>query len=319
MDVTFCIPIGPAHTALADRAVGSIKAQTVPASVLTMQDTERRGPGYLRNRMLVEVRTPFVAFLDADDWIEPTFTEHTLTAWHRSGRYVYTDWYQDDKIVAAPDRAWFNATFHVITTLIPTTWALAVGGFDETFSGCEDTDFYLSLLAAKYCGVRLPLPLFHYSNDGTRSKEYRASPDREAVRNEIGRRYINLMPCSDCNGSMVPDVPLGEQQPGDVLAQAQWTGNANKLGVATGRMYPRMSYPARTWVAPNDISAAPHLWRATDDNPLAALPTVHGTAGLAALMMAGRARGQKHYQRATDVPEPIAPDFKAVVEKATRR
>jgi hypothetical protein len=39
---------------------------------------------------------------------------------HDSDERVYCDWFQKGEAKAAPDRAWFDGTWHPITTLIPT-------------------------------------------------------------------------------------------------------------------------------------------------------------------------------------------------------
>jgi hypothetical protein len=99
---------------------------------------------------------PFVAFLDADDQIAPTWAQETLAAFEAHGRqrYIYTDHLQDGRVVPAPDKAWVHKTWHVITALIPTSWARAVGGFDRTLPAFEDTDLFLRLVTSGYCGGR---------------------------------------------------------------------------------------------------------------------------------------------------------------------
>ena len=68
------------------------------------------------------------------------------------------------------------------------------------------------------------------------------------------------MGCCD-EQQKIKDYPLGVRQPGDVLVQAKWRGNRSEYGRGTGRAYPRMSFPKKTWVHPRDIDASPHLWQ----------------------------------------------------------
>jgi glycosyltransferase involved in cell wall biosynthesis len=68
-----------------------VQAQTVDCAIETLVDYGGRGAGWARNRLLERVSTPFVVFLDADDYIEPNFVERCLAVW-QPGRYVYTDW-----------------------------------------------------------------------------------------------------------------------------------------------------------------------------------------------------------------------------------
>src|SRR4029077_20009185 len=133
------------------------------------------GPGKLRNEMLKLVKTPFVSFLDADDWIEPTFAEDTLAGFERIQRqkYIFVDWFAKDKVIETPcitvngvpvpatdQKPYCGSTWHPITSLIPLEWVFAVGGFDETLQADEDTDFYKKLCTTSHCGHRLARALF---------------------------------------------------------------------------------------------------------------------------------------------------------------
>ena len=277
-DLTFVIPISPKHVQLAERAIQSVRNQTQACLFLTREDKERRGPGYLRNEMLSEVRTPFVSFLDADDWIEPTFAEETLGEYRRSGGnvYIYTDWLDDDgTVVEAPcrngsnghpisvpgGRPYCGGTWHAITTLLPLDWALAAR-FDESLPAVEDTEFYLKLCTSFRCGHHLARPLFHYSANGGRAADFYHGQDRERVMNELTLRYGGKMGCCGNNERVV--APIGAKQQGDVLAMALWQGNRTEHGRVTGRIYPRISVPRTTWVDPRDVEQSPMLWRRVD-------------------------------------------------------
>lgn len=259
--VTVIIPIGEAHVDIAHRAIASAQKQTEPVNVLYEIDTAHVGPGALRNRMLTTVTTPFVVFLDADDWIAPTFVEETLSLARKTGKYVFTDWLEGTKPVVAPEKPWCGGTWHVITALLPTAWAKEVGGFDETLPAMEDTDFYLRLTTRHLCGVRLPKALFTYSDGGLRSDEFRQSGDiYEQVKGEIQRRYAGMTGC--CGQDEIDIPPIGERMNGDVLCQAQWQGKHTEASQAMeGRIYPRIAFPATTWVNERDARANPHLWR----------------------------------------------------------
>jgi hypothetical protein len=275
-DLTFIIPIAPRHTKLAERAIASVRAQTVQCELLTMHDNDARGPGVLRNAMLAQVETPFVSFLDADDWIEPTFAEDTINEWHRVGgnNYIYTDWLeQDGSVVETPclngidgrpmsvttQRPYCGGTWHVITTLIPTAWAREVGGFDQSMKGVEDTDFYLKLCTTFRCGHRLPKALFHYSPGGGRAIDFRNSEDYDRTMRDLSLRYGGRMGC--CGDEQAISAPIGQKQEGDVLAMALWQGNRGEHGRVTGRPYPRISVPKTAWVDPRDAAHSPQLWR----------------------------------------------------------
>lgn len=252
------IPVGAGHVDIVQRAIQSVLAQTVPCAPIVVHDADKRGPGYVRNVGLSLVNTEFVTFLDADDWLVPTYAERMLYAF-AGGAYVYSDWFEDGQLRVAPEQAWqLEGTWHIITTLLPTAWAREGGGFDESLPGGEDEDFYRRLFARAKCGRRWGEALVHYTGDGGRGKTFRFGPDYIPTKELIRARYIGKMACG-CEKAP-PNVPIGEHLDSDVLAMALWMGNREQLGLATGRRYRRMSYPRQTWVDPRDIEKTPHLW-----------------------------------------------------------
>jgi hypothetical protein len=307
-DLTFITPISPAHQALAERAVASVAAQTVACEHLTMLDADQRGPGYLRNVMLRQVNTEFVSYLDADDWVEPTFAEETIAEYRRIGgdRYIFTDWFDnmghiiatpclngpDGYPLSVPDRKpYCGGTWHTVTTLLPTSWVRLVNGFDETLPASEDTDFYLKLCTTLRCGHHLARPLFHYAPGGGRAIAFRQGPERERIAHELTLRYGGRMGC--CGNDETVAQPIGEKQDGDVLAMALWHGNRGEYGRATGRHYPRISMPRTAWVDPRDCAMSPNLWKV--------LPTVDTHQPMTTLQQMAQAG------MATVVRNPYAP------------
>lgn len=319
-DLTFIIPVGPAHFNLAPRAMQSVKDQTVECKYMFRQDKDRRGPGAIRNELLALVETEFVSFLDADDWIEPTFAEETLAEYQRIGgdKYIFTDWLDagnnpiaapclngpQGAVVSATDRPpYCGGTWHVLTTLLPTQWARDVGGFDETLPAVEDTDFYLKLCVTMRCGHRLARPLFHYSPDGGRARDFHGSVNYQSVMGAMTQRYGGKVGC--CGGDAQVVAPMGEKQPGDVQAMALWHGNRTEYGRITGRMYPRISYPKTTWVDPRDVAQSPILWKQLATQPVDRRDGLTQVSQIAQLAMAGVKQQPVAVQAA--VAEPIAP------------
>jgi hypothetical protein len=270
------------------RAIDSANNQTIECAVKVVVDKDSRGAGAMRNLLLKSVSTKYVVFLDADDWIEPNFVENCLRA-IKPGWYAYTDWWQDSENTRAPQRPWCNGTWHVITSLIHTEDAKAVGGFDEDLPALEDTDFYLKLTTEKrVCGIHIPKPLFHYSKDGQRSRLAVQNGEAEIIRQNLLNKYGGRMGCCGGNSDVRQQFPVGEQQPGDVLAIAMWRGNRPMMGMATGRMYPRMSYPKTAWVNPRDIEKRPNEWQRIPDEPAIDDEIVYqGIGGLAQAMQEG--------------------------------
>ena len=261
--VTFITAVAPYHAHLIPAVRAQVEGQTTACAHIVITDHERRGPGWARNAGLAQVTTPFVAFLDADDQIAPTWAAETLAAFEQRGgrRYIYTDHQQDGKVIAAPDCAWVRGTWHVITALLPTAWARAVGGFDTTLPAFEDTDFYVRLAVSGYCGARLPRPLFIYGPGGERSARYQNTPVYEQAMRYFSRNF-GRRPMGSCCGDPQPGdlIAVGERLDGDVMVEATWAGNRPQRGRATGRIY-RTGNWKRTWVAPEDADAQPDLWR----------------------------------------------------------
>lgn len=256
--VSVIIPVGVYHQDIAERAIRSVREQTVPCTLIRVDDPTQRGPSWARNRGLEQATTPFVVFLDADDWLEPAFVEKCLSVW-KTGHYVYTDWYEGEKVVHAPLDAWCgNGAWHCITTLLPKHAADAVGGF-TSLPGAEDTEFYWAVTRKhRVCGIRLDEPLFHYGEQGRRAKAFVESDQYATVMQDIIRMYGDMSCCTD---QIIKANLDGEQQPGDVLARAIWMGNMQKMGRASGRMYPRGGSGSLMWIDPRDAQASPNWWQ----------------------------------------------------------
>ena len=316
-DLTFIIPIGLNHQDVAQRAIDSVEAQTIPCQVITRVDTARRGPGALRNEMLRQVTTEFVSFLDADDWIESTFAEETIAAYMRAGgnTYIFTDWIDgagrvieapcmnamDGHVLSTPDRKpYCGGTWHPLTTLLPTAWARAVNGFDEQLPAVEDTDMWLKMCTTFRCGTRLARPLFHYTPGGKRSHDFATGPDYDRVMGELTQRYGGKMGC--CGDATAIAKPIGEKQSGDVLAMALWHGNRSEFGRVSKRHYPRLSFPRTAWVDPSDVSYSPNLWQMIEQIAVDERVGIQSVAELAQMGMNGVRRNP--YAPPTIEPDP---------------
>lgn len=258
--LTFITPVAPEHVVKLDRAIDSVNAQTVPCQHLHAVDYDRIGAGAMRNRLLAQVTTPYVSFLDADDWLEPDFAERTLSAM-QAGRYVYTDWYEGDKVREAPNKAWCGGTWHVITAVVATADAQHVGGFDETLAGLEDTDFYLKFTTRHICGIRVKKPLMHYAPNGGRSLTVKNNGQMAIIQDQLLKRYGAIMGCCGQN-TIIGKEPVNTERDGDIQAMALWRGNrVQRSSVDETRFYPRGSYPRIYWIHPRDATLNPNLWQ----------------------------------------------------------
>jgi len=256
LQVTIITPIAPHHQDSFVRAADSVRKQTVPCRHLHMVDDEMRGPAFIRNKLLQEVKTPFVVFLDADDYLEPDFIYECLRV-VRPDRYVYTDWYQGKEVKSTPKGAFWDTAWHLITCLLHTDYVRLVGGFDEMLPVMEDTKLFLEFDKVDYCGIQIKKPLVHYTNEGRRSVEGRASGEVKNVKAWLARRY--RVAC--CGADIKMDrTPIGTKRPGDVLVMPLWEGNRTITGLMTGRRYGRGAKPRKVWMSPKDAKARPDLY-----------------------------------------------------------
>lgn len=263
-DLTIAIPLGAAHMELAPRAIDSVKRQTVRVLWGVWEDKEARGAGWARNRLLEKVTTPFVAFLDADDYLEPNYAESMLAAAKaQPTRYIYCGWKTDEdaQVYSAPLRCYCfdnDCLVHPITALLPTAWAKAVGGFDEKLPGMEDTDFFLKLTGAGHCGARLDLPLLHWTpaSETSRSWQFKQRADYTEIKRALAQKYYRRDSVGTCCGGQgrKNEGPFGERQPGDVLAHMEGPPLlGGYVGWHTARIYKSPGYGSLVWADPNDV------------------------------------------------------------------
>lgn len=277
-DLTIAIPIGPGHEQTAERARESVKAQTVEVVGLAWYDQTGKGAGWARNQLLAKVETPYVAYLDADDWLDPTFAERMLAAQAGAGaRYTYSGWYEttpvgETEVKPPPSCYCFEANnwwqTHLVTALLPVEWLRAIGGFDEALPGMEDTDLFHRLHEAGHCGLAVDAPLVHYTADGRRSRTFQARADYLEIKEQIGRRYHKpTMSCCDGDAATNPG-PFNQRQPGDVLTMVLGASFAKYVGRQSGRIYVNMGHGQLAWAHPADVLSDPVRFRLVEQPPL---------------------------------------------------
>lgn len=249
-DVSVIIPVGPGHEDLARRAEMSARNQTTPVEIVVMVDRDGKGAGWARNRAIERVTTPYILFLDADDYLAPAAVEKLWAAIQKHpGRYAYSDYYQGQRPIRVSTCCWclHDTVAHLISALLPTEWARAIGGFDESLPALEDRDFWMRLRHhLGKSGVRVPEPLLHYTADGYRSRQVIGGVRHghaiingagKALRARIAAKFEGMEDMACCIKRNTVATTLVGAQPGDVKAIALWSGNRTVMGAVSGRKY----------------------------------------------------------------------------------
>lgn len=172
--ITVIIPTIPPRKKLLERALESVRAQTLqPYDVLVSTDNRKEGAAVRRNEALKCVRTEWVAFLDDDDEFLPNHLELLAARAELENADLVYPWFT---VVGGTDPLRFNVGGKLVTPLgipfgaaqaqyiltdgnfIPVTHlsrtevVLSVGGFPvpETtewpFRDCEDWGFLKRML-----------------------------------------------------------------------------------------------------------------------------------------------------------------------------
>ncbi|MCY4419381.1 MAG: glycosyltransferase family A protein [Cytophagales bacterium] len=182
---TVIIPCYNAGIRLA-RAVSSVREQTYPfVSLLVIDDasedpitrdylktlpsheklclSQNRGPSVARNQGIQQIKTPFLALLDADDEYEPDYLTQTLKELLRSPKIgaagSYLLFYKEGETKAS--RRWKprGGDLHDFFFLTQSAGCLSIrrelweklGGHDESMkTGMEDWEFFIRLTQAGY-------------------------------------------------------------------------------------------------------------------------------------------------------------------------
>ncbi len=268
--VSVIIPIGPKHKQEVINALDSLEAQFYRKwEVILVEDAlvpdfewrinisnafpfvrfaeiKHLGAGAARNAGAAMARSPFLLFLDADDWLYPEAIQRMLDRWDTSNAIIYSDYvsksyleleyarslgekllfydekdgnavinskasdYDCSRAVAQPDP---NDTYiwNLITSLVPKAWHDEIGGFDETMSSWEDWDYWIRMARAGKCFDRIDAPLVVYRfYTGTRREI--GQKDYKNLIEYLLRKYKKdvPMPCHCNDGNSTNQAVLSE-------------------------------------------------------------------------------------------------------------
>lgn len=132
---------------------------------------DNRGLPAARNRGLHESTSDYVVFLDADDWIEPTFITRLHAVLVAAADDNVSHAYCQERLVELGTGIWrvpewdpmllMITNIHPVTALVRRRCVEAVNGFNESMTGgYEDWDLWLKFVERGWRGVRVAEPLF---------------------------------------------------------------------------------------------------------------------------------------------------------------
>lgn len=150
--LTVVTPTIPGREEHLERAKLSVKKQKdVDVPHLTMLDEERVGPAMIRNMLVQKVETPWVLFLDDDDWLEPSYYQEVEPFLDDDHDVVYT-WckrmgFKDNLDKDFDADALLRANFIPVTACVRVEKFHEVGGFPEAVA-YEDWALWVNILKA---------------------------------------------------------------------------------------------------------------------------------------------------------------------------
>lgn len=218
---------------LAQRALISVLKQTVaPYEVIVVDDgsdsevrvpvepdeyphipvrvvrVTNRGLPAARNTGLMLCRTDAILFLDADDWLEPTYLEKTLPLLNDAD-VVLTGLQEHGPSRQGCYKPGYDKPWHLVTledmfqmnrffycSLFRTATLREVGGYNPLMAGAwnrdggyEDHDLWCDLMTRGARFAATDEPLFNYSTATTDSMVHRAARNRDALTAEMRRHH----------------------------------------------------------------------------------------------------------------------------------
>lgn len=181
-------------------------AQLDPARVRVIHQ-DNAGLPAARNRGASGATTDYLTFLDADDWLEPTFVKklHAAIAAEDAagsgGDVAYA--YCQERLVGLGTGIWrvpdFDPLLMLITNIHPVTTLIrrdrfdAVGGFNEQMrGGYEDWDLWLRIVGRSWRGVRVREPLFVWRRHSPDTMIMRVIHDHERLYSCLMKQHAEL-------------------------------------------------------------------------------------------------------------------------------
>lgn len=280
MTLTIITPYVAAHAALLERAKASVDAQSIPCEFISIFDEHRRGVAWARNEGVKLAQTELVGFLDADDVLMPDYAEKTLERW-QAGYYVYCDFFFGKRRELRETKdciLWRQERRHTVSCVISKADFARVGGFNPAYLKAEDVEFWARCHAKGVCGLRVPYPLMHYTDDKP-VKRFELQSEVGRYLQKIYREYqgVITMGCCGEQGATALKIPSKGKQEGDVLVRVNWAGNRTFHGSVSGRDYPYNGNGKLAWIDPRDQQADPKSFTLVEESQVEGKKPIAGT------------------------------------------
>ena len=173
------------YRAFLERAVQSVRDQLVDIDLVIVEGDGRK-LSEVANEGVRLAKGEYIMRLDADDWLHPaccvTMAAHLDIAHDLAA--VYSDYWETDclteQIVSQPSIP------HPACMMIRKSAFNRLGGYDETLTYQEGTDFWLRL-SAVYSTKHITVPLWYYRQHGENMS--RAHNEKTKVRQSIKEKH----------------------------------------------------------------------------------------------------------------------------------
>jgi glycosyltransferase involved in cell wall biosynthesis len=170
--------------------------------VRVIHQTNTGLPG-ARNRGAAEARTEYLAFLDADDTIDPDFVRKLADAIELAADPAVSHAYCQETLTDRAHGTWrvpdWDPELLLITNLHPVTCLVrrdvfeALGGFDASMTrGYEDWEFWVRCAANRYRAVRVAEPLFFWRRHSQDTMIHDAVTRHDQLYAQIIERHRDL-------------------------------------------------------------------------------------------------------------------------------
>jgi hypothetical protein len=276
--------------------------------------TDGRGAGIARNMGADVARGDFLLFLDADDWLYPDALDKMMSAWDRDHNIIYSDYVGKaiiDKKYASElgdrllhynesgesvisyrsldfdcERAKREPTFpnypyvwNLITSLVPKSWHVEIGGFDESMESWEDWDYWLRMVRSGKCFTRIAEPLVVYRFYTGYRREHGAKIGESLVKYLTDKYEESNMGCN-CKDKKTPaqqsiSISASRTAATDMVDEefvlikymSPNKGQHTVVGLVTGKKYGHRAGGDMFYVHISDVKRAPNMFAIVERKP----------------------------------------------------